>query len=173
MTDLTLPKATLNPAGVGNAPQTRVTEATRIPMSTPNAKLAVPEIPGYYLYWHRGANVPRALQAGYTFVSDDEVTVEQKGIANDPAVSGNTDLGTRVSVIAGGTVSETDLSPERLYLMKLPLDWHLQDMAKQEASNEHIARALRGGIIGADQDPDRNKRYMKAGQDLFYPKKRS
>lgn len=170
MTDLTKPS--LQAADLGSAKSLRVTEATRVPMNLPTPKLAVPEVPGYYLYWHRGADVPRAIQAGYSFIEPEDVSLEQKGVANDAGISGSTDLGTRVSVVAGGTVSETDLSPERLYLMKLPMEWHLKDMAEHEARNEEIARALRGGLVGADGDPDRNKRYMKAGQDLFFPKRR-
>lgn len=155
-----------------NAPARRVTEATRIPMSLPTPKLSVPEMPGYYLYWHLGKNVPAALKAGYTHVQEGELEIEQKGIANAAEESGSTDMGTLISIAAGGTVSETDLEPERLYLMKLPEEWRAQDVAAQAQRNEAIAVALRAGQIGAEGDPDRNKRYMKSGQDLFYPKNR-
>ena len=67
-----------NPA---NAPQTRVTEATRIPMSLPELKLAVVDIPGYHLHWFRGARVPRALQAGYEYVDSSEVSIQRTGLA--------------------------------------------------------------------------------------------
>jgi len=154
----------VNPA---NAPATRASEPERIPMDVPDLKLAVPEMPGYYLYWHLGKNVSRALRAGYTYVDQGEVEVLQSGVANDKSVDGSTDLGTRVSISAGAS-GETD--EERLYLMKLPMDLHLADMAAKTARNEEIAVQLRSGMLGAEGDPDRNKRYMKEGQHLFYPK---
>lgn len=155
-----------------NAPERRITDTSRVPMSLPTAKLAVPDLPGFWLYWHRGKDVPRALRAGYTFVEDGEVDVEQKNVANAASETGSTDMGTRISIVAGGTVEEGNPEPERLYLMKLPLEWRLADMEGQAKVNENIAVALRAGAIGAGEDPDKNKRYMKAGQDLFYPKVR-
>jgi len=152
-----------------NPPAKRVTEATRVPMSLPTTKLSVPEIPGYYTYWHLGKNVPAALRAGYVHVEDDEVELNQVGVANSVEESGSTDMGSRVSISAGNSLGE-DNEPERLYLMKLRMDWHEQDLAGQARRNEDIAIALRSGTIGAEGDPDRNKRYMKAGQDLFYPR---
>lgn len=156
--------AEVNPA---NAPATRARDIERVPMDVPALKLAVPEIPGYYMYWHLGKNVSRALRAGYTFVDEDEVEIEQTGLANDKAVSGSTDLGSRISISAGASGEEEE---ERLYLMKLPMEHHLADMAAKTARNEEIAVQLRAGMMGSEGDPDRNKRYMKEGQHLFYPK---
>lgn len=180
MTDLTqksAPALTPNATDLGSSPQRRVTSENRIPMSLPNLKLAVPDMPGYYLYWHLGKNIHwqngGALKAGYTYVDDEELDIEQKGVANAAAESGSTDLGSRISVVAGGTVSDDDLEPARLYLMKLPMEWHEADMAARTAGNEIIARSLRSGLVGAEGDPDKNKRYMKQGQDLFYPKTRA
>lgn len=153
-----------------NAPDRRVSEATRVPMDLPNQKLAAPNLPGFFLYWHLGKNVRNALRAGYTHVEDWELEVEQKGVANAAADSGTTDMGTRVSLAAGGTVSDEDATPERLYLMKLPLEWREKDEAAKAKTNESIAQAIRAGSVGSETDPDRNKRYMKKGQDLFYPK---
>lgn len=158
--------ATVNPS---NAPAVRKQEVERVPMDVPNLKLAVPELSGYYMYWHLGKNANRALRAGYTYVDQDEVEIEQTGIANDKAVSGSTDLGSRISVSAGASGDEEE---ERLYLMKLPMDLHLADMKAKTARNEEIAVQLRAGQLGAEGDPDKNHRYMKAGQELFYPKKR-
>ena len=154
-----------NPA---NAPERRASDPKRVPMDLPNLKLAVPAIPGYYLYWHLGKNVARALRHGYSFVERDEVEVAQTGVANDMGLSGSTDLGTRISVSAGEAGDERN--EERLYLMKLPLEFHNEDMEQKTARNEDIAVQLRAGMLGAGDDPDRNKRYMKDGQQLFYPK---
>lgn len=154
-----------------NAPARRVTEATRVPMSLPNPKLSVPDVPGFFLYWHLGKNVRAALKAGYTYVDEEELEVEQRGIANDASTSGSTDMGTRISIAAGGTVSDDNLEPERLYLMKLPQEWRDQDQAAQGKISENIAIALRSGKVGAEGEAagDTAHRYLKAGQDLFYP----
>jgi hypothetical protein len=156
-----------NPA---NTPARRKSEVARVPMSLPNLKLAVPDIPGFFLYWHRGKDVNQALRASYTFVDADELDVEQRNVANDAAESGSTDMGSRISIESG--LDDTGREPERLYLMKLPNDLREQDLEAMADRNEQIAIALRAGTVGAEDDPDRNRRYMKAGQDLFYPKRR-
>ncbi len=163
------PAATAQTSVPSNPSARRVTEATRVPMSLPTTKLQVPEMPGFYLYWHLGKNIPAALRAGYSFVENDEVELNQHGVANSPEDSGSTDMGTRISISAGNSLGE-DNEPERLYLMKLRNDWHDLDTEAQAARNEDIARSLRSGTIGAGADPDVNKRYMKQGQDLFYPR---
>jgi hypothetical protein len=45
--------------------------------------------------------------------------------------------------------------------------------------HESIAASIRGGVVGANQQgapeetaADRARKYLKAGQDLFYPKTR-
>ncbi len=163
----------VNPA---NAPAKRVTEATRIPMSVPQLRLEVPEVPGYHLHWFLGTNVPRAVKAGYEFVEDDEVEVNNSGVADSKSDSGSTDMGSRISQLAGG-LTPASAEPQRLYLMKLRSEWRTKDVQALEAVNEKIASALRGGQVpaGASGAPeegprDRASRYLKKGQDLFYPK---
>lgn len=167
------------PANPANAPQKRVTEGSRIPMNLPTTKLAVPEIPGYYLYWFLGENVPRAQRAGYEFVDQDEVDMVNTGLADNASKSGNSDMGTRVSSVAGGLV-EGSMEPRRLYLMKIRQEWRDKDVAALEQVNERIAAAIRGGqpMPGAQGAPnetgaDRLQRYLKKGQDLFVPKRRA
>jgi hypothetical protein len=166
------------PANPANVPQTRVTEATRIPMSLPQLKMSVPEIPGYYLYWFLGQNVPRALRAGYEFVNEWEVNPVSTDLAGDANSNGNTDMGTRVSIVAGGVIEGT-AEPQRHYLMKLRQEWRDSDVEKLGETNERIAAALRGGapMPGQPTAPgetphDQLQRYLKKGQDLFIPKKR-
>lgn len=171
------PGAILSPeSNPANPPRRQVSEATRIPMNLPSTKLSVPEIPGYYLYWFLGQNIPRAQKAGYEFVGEEEVDMVNTGLADDARKQGNTDLGTRISAVAGGLVEGTP-EPQRLYLMKLRQEWRDQDVKALEAVNERVAAALRGGtpMAGAGGAPeetplDRERRYLKKGQDLFYPK---
>jgi len=163
------------PTNPANPSVRRVDRENRRPMNLPRQKLAVPGIPGYWLYWHLGKNVQQALAAGYTYVERGEVDLNQFGIANAGSASGSASLGSRVCVNAGVVGSDEDgsLENEELYLMKLPEEWHQEDMDALTAENEKIAVQLRTGMIGADQDPDRNKRFMKEGQHLFYPKRKA
>ena len=162
-----------NPA---NTRETRVTEATRIPMSLPEQKLAVPDMPGYHLHWFRGARTARALQAGYEFVESDEVAVQRSSLADDASRSGSTDLGSRVSVVAGDADPEKG-NVERLYLMKIRQEWWEQDQQALEAKNERIAATLRGsGDLEANPHGDTSNRYVpKSGRqaNMFTPKRRS
>jgi hypothetical protein len=151
---------------------TRVTEATRVPMDIPAQKLAVPDIPGWYLYWFRTDSVARALKAGYQFIDPEEVEINNSSVADSLENTGSTDMGTRVSISAGQSSFDARGVGERLYLMKLPMEWHLKDMESRDTMNERTARQLRGGVVGADDDPEKAKRYMKAGQDLFFRKTR-
>jgi len=164
-----------NPA---NAPARRVTEATRVSMSLPTLSLQVPEKDGWHRHWFISKNVARALRAGYTFVEENDVDPVNSDVAGDLSTSGSTDMGTRISKLAGG-FSEGTHEPERLYLMELPQEWRDKDVKSLEAVNENIASALRSGRAGAgapgapsETSQDQARRYMKSGQDLFYPKVR-
>jgi hypothetical protein len=165
-----------NPA---NSVATRVTEATRRPMSLPQLSLQVPDIPGYYLYWFIDTQIDQALQAGYEFVERDEVSLNNRGVADDQTEDGNDDLGSRVSRVAGES-SAGNVQAQRLYLMKLRQEWRDKDVAALAERNESIAAALRGGASTGNEHgaapqetaADKAKRYLKTGQDLFYPKTR-
>lgn len=173
-----LPGAT-NQSNPANPRATRVTEATRRPMSMPQLSLQVPEIPGYYLYWFLDNQIDQALQAGYEFVDREEVTLNNRGVANDQTEDGNDDLGSRVSRVAGQSEAGS-IQAQRLYLMKLRQEWRDKDVAAMAARNESIAAALRGGVptgiehgAAPQETPgDKARRYLKTGQDLFYPKVR-
>jgi len=163
-----LPGTKVSPAS--EAPR-RVTLASRVPMGLPQQRLSVPEIPGYFCYWHVTDNVPRALRAGYEFVSPEEVDVASFDVAGDPTLPGGTDMGSRISQSSGVGAFAADGGAERLYLMKLPQEFRDADNKAREAGSEQLARKLRAGMAGAENDPDRARRYMKQGQDLFIPKR--
>lgn len=146
-----------------------------MPMSAPIMRLQVPEKPGYVRYWFRGDpnRLQRAEQAGYRFVNPSEVKVNNFDVAGSKDDSGNTDLGSRVSVITGDE-SGPDGQPNRLYLMEIPKELYEKGQRYLEARNESIAEELRSGLIGADSDNPRDKaaRYSKQGvPDLFNPHK--
>lgn len=113
----------------------------RIPMSTAMRKMEVPAIDGWYLYWFAESNIPAAMQGGYEFVDRSDANLVQTGLANDKSLSGNTDLGTRVSMV--GSLSGPSGGPERAYLMKLRQEWRDEDRKTIDDRNA----AILGGIF--------------------------
>jgi hypothetical protein len=111
----------------------------RIPMSVPQRKLEVPEIPGYHLHWFREVNVPRAIQAAYEFVKTDELPINQISLGSSVDSSGNTDLGTNVRVI--GAINELN-HPEYLVLMKLREEYWREDRAEIDAKAASKMKAI-------------------------------
>ena len=146
-----------------------------IPMSVPTLRLQVPAKPGFFRYWFRGdaARIQRAMQAGYKFVDQSEVNVNNFDLGGNASNSGSTDMGSRVSVTSG---DETDSNgnPNRLYLMEIPN--HLYEKGQEYLThrNDEVAKALRSGLLGADGEDttDKKARYSKSGvPDLFNPVK--
>lgn len=130
----------------------------RIPMSVPKLKLEVPPIPGYRTYWFKDepGRIAQALRAGYSFVDEDEVDLNiTSTIAESSLGNGNTDLGSRISLVGDRTTGE------RLYLMKIPEEYFLQDQADLEQVNRRVDRTIKAGRVGADEDrqDDSDKRY--------------
>jgi len=154
------------------------TDRKRVPMSTAQLKLSVPEIPGFHLHWMMGtpSRIAQATKAGYTFVDTDEVDVVNSGLADDASKNGNTDMGSRVSLVAGSDTGE-DGKEQRLYLMKLPIEYWEDDQRDLEAKNEQIASTIRGGgDVGGSTNGSEN-RYIpdanrKSVANLFTPKRR-
>ena len=159
-----------NPA---NERQLRVTDETRVPMGLPALMLGVPEIPGYVMHWFadRPGRINRAMNAGYEFVSQEEVQLANFNLASTLEESGNTDMGTRVSVHGG--VGEQGKA-ERLYLMKIKKEWYDKDMALREQAADKVVQALRSGTTGADRESMANaaQRYAKNTDNLFTKKRR-
>ncbi len=155
---------------------TRVSDRKRIPMSVPRQKLAAPEIPGYHLHWMKGTpdRLQQAEQGGYEFVDASETAVSNVSLGGDASRSGSTDLGTRVSVLAGDEVGP-DGQPIRLYLMKIREEWHQEDLLAQGEHSERLRATLMAGKMGAEQDKnasDTSARYVgqQTTHNMFVPK---
>lgn len=154
-----------SPANVGEPVATR----KRIPMTLPVRKLAVPEIPGFHLHWMMGRpdRIAQAQQAGYEFVDESEVSVNNLDLGGDATRSGSTDLGTRVSIVARGETG-VDGQPVRLYLMKQKQEWHEEDQKLLQDRNDSIAdtftESFRSGTVGGrapgEKDSDVESRYV-------------
>lgn len=149
--------ATFNPAnasGVAAPPAVR----RRIPLSVPRRKLEVDPIPGFVLYWFKESNIQIALDAGYDFVDRNEVRLNQSNEAGSSLSSGNTDLGSRVSVI-GDKIGERGV-PERLVLMKIREDWWREDRQLLDNQNAQIIQSIFGGQIVAADRGDHSTSYV-------------
>ena len=149
----------LNPA---NPVGTPVATRKRIPMSLPMQKLQVPEMPGYHLHWMLGKpeRLLQADRAGYEFVNAEEIDINSVAIGGDASHSGSTDMGTRVSVIAGGDIDGSG-QPLRLYLMKQKSEWYEEDQNLLVEKSEAIADTLRAGITAAGESgADKAQRYV-------------
>lgn len=140
-----------------------------IPMSAPVQRLQVPEMPGWKLHWFRGepGRIARAQRAGYTFVDETEVRVNNFDLGGSKDNSGNTDLGTRVSIEAG----EDD---GRLYLMKVPQE--LYDYAQKLLGREvdSVVDALTSGKVGSENDEeasDTANRYVQRKRTKLFKKR--
>lgn len=137
--------STPNPANVGasNPGSTSTPVETprrkRIPMNLPTRKLEVEDIPGWRLYWFKEENVPRAIQAGYVFVKDSEVALNRTQIGGAPGVSGNTDMGSGVSIIGG---KREDGVPQRLVLMKIEIHFFKEDQLAAVQRNVSIVQGI-------------------------------
>lgn len=144
----------------------------RIPLSVPRRKLEIPEgtCPGFVLYWFLHPNVLSAIQAGYEHVLDHEIHINQINPANNADSSGNTDLGTHVSIL--GNKAGEDGQPERLVLMKIREDWWREDRKILDDRNASIIQAIfptvgqAAGIAGAQEmsAEDRNLAYVKTSK---------
>lgn len=150
-----------------------VSEREIVPMTLPVLRLEVPEIPGYVLYWMRGTSsrIAQAQRAGYEFVNDDEVTLNNRDLGGDATHTGSTDMGSRVTVLTGDEIGH-DGQPVRLILMKVKKEyWDKAQAVLLDRSNK-TAAAMRAGLVGAERDApgDTQHRYVKGKvPDLFNP----
>ena len=165
-----------NPASRTGQP---AAERKRIPMGVPVQKLEAPDMPGFHLHWFQGTpeRVQRAIDGGYEFVDERDMKVSAVGLGSTSTATGNTDMGSRVSVVSGTELGR-DGQPVRLILMKIRQEWFEEDQKLVEQRNELVAASLRGGMIGVENDRsgDANHRYVDASRtkipDLFTPKRR-
>lgn len=165
----------LNPA----TPVEVARERKRVPMSVPVQRLETAELPGYHLHWFLSTaeRLQRALDGGYEFVDEREMKLNNVTLGGDSAVSGNTDMGSRISIVSGQEVGK-DGQPTRLVLMKIKQEWYDEDQAVIEARNTKVRDSLLGGMIGAEQDRagDSQHRYVDKSRtqipDFFKDKRK-
>ncbi len=144
------------------------------PMNSATLRLEVPSKDGFHRHWFRSDpnRIKRALQAGYRYVDPSEVNINNFDLGGDAKESGNSDLGTRVSVPSGDDLDSSG-QPGRLYLMECPNHLYELNAKELEDRNASVAEALRGGKIGEDGQPlrDLSTKTRKVSADLFTPNK--
>lgn len=143
---------------------TKAKDTDLIPMGASELQLAVPEVPGFVLYWFadRPGRIVRAQRQGWVFVKSDEVDIPNfKTIAGDTTVSGNSDLGSRVSVY--GHTDERG-AVVNLYLMKISDDKWKELEASREQQSDRVVDAIMGSRIGGEQEVG------EGGQRRYSPK---
>lgn len=163
----------------GTAVTSAVAERRRIPMSVPVQKLETTPIPGYHLHWFNNdpARLQRALDGGYEFVDDREQRLNNTSLGGDSSISGNTDMGSRVSIASGQELGK-DGQPSRLVLMKLKQEWWDEDKEALEAKNAKIRESLLGGLVGAEHESGRDAQHRYVDKtrtqipDFFKPKRK-
>lgn len=140
-------RATMQKQNPSVTPEVPAAARNRIPLSVPTRKLEVPEIPGYKLRWFRGTpqRLAQAERAGFEWVSPEEVSLNSVLLGGDAAKSGNTDMGSRVSVIEGGEVDGSGQAV-RMYLMKQKLEYYHEDRAINQQRNDAVVDALSAGL---------------------------
>lgn len=124
----------------------------RIPFGTKTSKLelAIKDPAYHYRYFNDSpGRIQRALDAGYTFVEPEEV-------GKDPREGREEN---KVAIYAG---TQTDgVTPLYSYLMKIPMEFYLEDDAVKNLNLDSIDAAIKGGKI--DQTAGDNRYIPKEG----------
>lgn len=126
--------------------QPKPTRNKRVPFGVPQTKLSVNNtIDGFHLHWVNDENsrLFQAEQGGYQFVDPSEV-----GVAGERE--------SRVKVLVG---SNADGSPMFAYLMKIPMEYYLEDQQILQGQLDQIDKAIRSGKFDE-----------KAGDARYVPK---
>lgn len=146
------------PQNPANSTTTPKAERRRIPMSVPVQRLQVPDKPGWHRHWFRTDRIARAQQAGYQFVRPEDVHVNNVALGGTTALSGNTDLGSQVSIVSGTTA---DNQIERLVLMEIQEELWQEDQAIAQARSDQVVEALNYGVLGGQQTKDAGELNMR------------
>jgi hypothetical protein len=124
---------------VAEVPKAR---AKRKPFGAPRTKLDVVPIDGFHQRWinDEPGRIQQAQDSGYTFVTPQE--------SNREATQDN-----KVKVLAGR--QRDDITPMYTYLMKIPMEYYLEDKAIYEGRNKQIEDAIRGGKMDRESGDGR------------------
>lgn len=118
----------------------------RVPLGTPQAKLAVEPRSGYMRRWinDKPGRIQKALAGGYQHVTQVVESDEEKRSENISAVVGVNEDGT----------------PMRAFLMEIPQRLYDQDQKAKEAEIAKIDDTIRRGNVRKADPKDRNAFYV-------------
>jgi len=117
-----------------NVARSTVTRATRIPVSGLRDKLTVEgKDPNYHYFWaldvdEHGNELYRLHEAGYEFVQSDSVRVGQAHVHQSAGI--------------GSIVRVPNGDGRYLFLMRLPMQWYLDDQQALEQRNKDQEQAI-------------------------------
>jgi hypothetical protein len=147
-------------------------ESKWVPMGSKSGRLKVPEKPGWHRHWFRTepGRIERAMQAGYRFVDPAEISMIPQQIGGTPEQGGSTDLGSRVSVAAGGFADNGQAL--RLYLMECPMHLYQRAKAMLQDDTDNTVQALAAGRGSKDDYAESGNSYIKGNVPKLFQKKR-
>jgi len=150
-------------------------ERKRVPMSIPRRKLEVPERPGYVRYWMNDypGRIQQALQGGYDFVKTTDVDINNSSTGADSTLSGNTDMGTNISLVVGKTEQG---GPLRAYLMEIKAEYYNEDQAYIQDRVDLVDKTIRRGKFkpeGESQADSENSYVKKSDYQTNFSNRRA
>lgn len=114
-------------------PKSGVTRETRVPIDGARDVLTVVgKDPNYFYYWEldsdeNGNRIHKRRMAGYEFVQSGTVKVGQASVYKSH------EHGSLIRHPSGG---------DYLYLMRIPMQWHLDDIAALERKNKELEQSV-------------------------------
>lgn len=166
--DVQTPQNNPNPA---TSADVEFDESKWVPMGSKAGRLKVPEKPGWHRHWFRTepGRIERAMQAGYRFVDPAEISMIPQQIGGTPEQGGSTDLGSRVSVAAGGFADNGQAL--RLFLMECPMRLYERAKAMLQSDTDATVDALAAGRGGKDDYAEAGNSYVKGNVPKLFQKK--
>ena len=144
-------KVTARSRKVKTTERVEQTRGRRRSINDPQLKLAVThQIPGYHLCWTNDEDnrIEYALDAGYEFASKKEI-----GLSESTPVPANNDVGDKVRRYVG---TDKQNNPLYAYLLKIPEDWHKEDLMVPHKRSQDILRAIQKGKVAPDAEGNSN-----------------
>lgn len=166
--DVQTPQDTPNPASDSEA---TFDESKWVPMGSKSTRLSVPNKPGWHRHWFRTepGRIERAMQAGYKFVDPAEISMIPQQLGGAPEQGGSTDMGSRVSVAAGGYGDNGQAL--RLYLMECPMRLYERAKAMLQQDTDATVNALAAGRGGKDDYAESGSSYVRGDTPKLFRKK--
>lgn len=166
--DVQTPQDVPNPA---SDPEADFDESKWVPMGAKSGRLKVPVKPGWHRHWFRNepGRIERAMQAGYRFVDPEEISMIPQQLGGSVEQGGSTDLGSKVSVAAGGFGDQGQAL--RLFLMECPMHLYERAKAMLQRDTDNTVDALAAGRGGKEDYAESGNSYVRGDIPKLFRKK--